>query len=152
MLDIRDLQSALQRGHLSGAALDVFPEEPLSSSSDTFVNPLQGMPQVILTPHIAGSTEEAQKNIARQVSDSLMKYVFYGVSEGSVNFPALNPPFPVPTSRYQRLINIHYNVPGVLAKINGLVSGLKINIKAQHLATNAHIGYLIMDVEKSTYP
>lgn len=148
VVNIPNLKSALRTGWLSGAALDVFPKEPLSASYDSFVNPLQGMPQVILTPHIAGSTEEAQENIARQVSDSLMKYLFHGVSEGSVNFPILSPPPLSNTKEYGRLVNIHHNVPGVLAKINGLVSKLKINITTQQLATNAHIGYLVMDVEK----
>ncbi len=148
VVNIQDLKSALQTKWLCGAAIDVFPKEPLSASYDSFVNALQGMPQVILTPHIAGSTEEAQENIARQVSDSLRRYLFHGISEGSVNFPTLNPSPISNTKEYQRLVNIHHNVPGVLAQINGLVSQLKINITTQQLATNEHIGYLVMDVEK----
>ena len=148
VLNIEDAKKALQEQHLAGLALDVYKEEPELSSSD-FDCELKGMKQVILTPHIAGSTEEAQENIARQVSASLKKYLFQGVSEGAVNFPALHPPRLNPSDKCQRLINIHKNVPGVLANINGLVSKLKINIKSQHLATNLQIGYLIMDVENS---
>ena len=148
VVNIQDLKIALQKGHLSGAAIDVFPKEPLSSLEDSFKTPLQGMSKVILTPHIAGSTEEAQEKIARQVSDSLVKYIYFGVSEGSVNFPALTPPSLSHPKQYRRLVNIHHNVPGVLAQINGLVSKLRINIKTQQLATNAHIGYLVMDIER----
>ena len=146
VVNIKDLKEALQEGRLAGCALDVFPEEPKKNQS-TFVFALQGMKQVILTPHIGGSTEEAQKNIARQVSTSLMRYLFHGVSEGTLNFPVLNPPLLDSKSLCQRLINIHKNVPGVLANINSLVSRLKINIQRQYLATNKDIGYLIIDME-----
>ena len=146
VVNIKDLKKALQEGKLAGCALDVFPAEPKKNQSD-FVFELQGMRQVILTPHIGGSTEEAQKNIARQVSASLIKYILHGVSEGALNFPALNPPLLEPHSPCQRLINIHKNVPGVLANINHLVSQLKINIQRQYLATNKDIGYLIVDME-----
>ncbi len=148
VLNIKDAKRALQENHLSGLALDVYPEEPEQKQSD-FSCELQGMNQVILTPHIAGSTEEAQENIARQVASVLKKYLFQGITEGAVNFPVLNPPELNHLDQCQRLINIHKNVPGVLADINGLVSRLKINISGQHLATNTQIGYLIMDVEKA---
>ena len=148
VLNIKDAKRALEENHLSGLALDVYPEEPEQKQSD-FVCELQGMNQVILTPHIAGSTEEAQENIARQVASTLKKYLFQGITEGAVNFPVLNPPELNHSDQCQRLINIHKNVPGVLANINGLVSRLKINISSQHLATNTQIGYLIMDVEKA---
>ncbi len=150
VVNLEDLKSALLQKHLKGVALDVFPDEPLSSKAD-FITPLQDMQQAILTPHIAGSTQEAQANIARQVSASLSKYLLYGISEGAVNFPALNPPMLDQPDRYQRLVNIHKNVPGVLANINGWVSRLKINIKTQQLATNNHIGYLVMDIEKENH-
>ena len=144
VVNMPDLQSALTAGKLAGVALDVFPKEPQNKNSD-FICELQGLKQVILTPHIAGSTEEAQANIAGQVSAGLIKYLFYGVTEGAVNFPALNPP--VLSAKCKRLINIHQNVPGVLGSINGLVSRLKINIQSQYLATKDDIGYVIMDME-----
>ena len=147
VLNFKDATRALKEKHLSGLALDVYPVEPEQKQAD-FSCELQGMENVILTPHIAGSTEEAQENIARQVASTLKKYLFQGITEGAVNFPVLNPPELNSSDHSQRLINIHKNVPGVLADINGLVSRLKINIKSQHLATNAQIGYLIMDVEQ----
>ena len=148
VLNIKDAQQALQEKHLSGLALDVYPKEPEQKQSD-FTCELQGMEQVILTPHIAGSTEEAQRNIAIQVASTLKKYLFHGITKGAVNFPVLNPPDLDPSDSCQRLINVHKNIPGVLANINGLVSCLKINIGRQYLATNAEIGYLVMDVEKA---
>ena len=147
VVNIKDLKSALTQGLLAGAAVDVFPEEPPKNQSP-FISELQGLKQVILTPHIGGSTEEAQENIAKQVSSSLIRYLFHGVSEGAVNFPALNPPLLDSKRPGQRIVNIHKNQPGVLADINGLVSHLKINIQRQYLATNKDIGYLIMDVEE----
>ena len=147
LVNLRDLKSALLEEKLAGAALDVFPEEPQNKNS-SFNCELQGMKHVILTPHIAGSTEEAQENIARQVSTSIAKYLFHGISEGSVNFPALNPPALDQAKKCQRLVNIHKNVPGVLGNINGLVSHLKINIQSQYLSTQSNIGYLIMDMEE----
>ena len=146
VVNLLDLKEALEGGHLSGTAIDVFPVEPAQKQS-LFSCPLQGMDQVILSPHIAGSTEEAQQNIALQVSNSLVKYLLHGVSDGALNFPALSPPPLDPSGAYQRIINIHDNVPGVLANINNLTGGLKLNIKSQYLGTNSHIGYLIMDVE-----
>ena len=148
VLNIKDAKRTLQEKHLSGLALDVYPKEPEQKQSD-FNCELQGMEQVILTPHIAGSTEEAQRNIAIQVASTLKKYLFHGITKGAVNFPVLNPPDLDPSDSCQRLINVHKNVPGVLANINGLVSHLKINIGRQYLATNAEIGYLVMDVEKA---
>ena len=144
VVKLDDLHRILSEGWLAGAALDVFPEEPQKKES-TFICALQGLHQVILTPHIAGSTEEAQKNIARQVSTSIVKYLSHGISEGAVNFPVLNPPYI--KEDCQRLVNIHKNTPGVLSNINGLISDLKINIQSQYLATNTNIGYLIMDIK-----
>ena len=147
VVNLSDLKEALEQDHLSGTALDVFPVEPAQKQS-LFSCPLQGMmDKAILSPHIAGSTEEAQQNIALQVANSLIKYLLHGVSDGALNFPPLSPPPLNPTGAYQRIINIHDNVPGVLANINNLASGLKLNIKSQYLGTNSHIGYLIMDVE-----
>lgn len=147
VVNLKALKSALLEDHLDGVALDVFPEEP-QNKNNSFSCELQGMRQVVLTPHIAGSTEEAQENIARQVSISIVKYLFHGISEGSVNFPVLNPPALNQVKKCQRLVNIHKNVPGVLGNINGLVSHLKINIQSQYLATKDNIGYLIMDMEE----
>ena len=144
VVKLDDLHRILLEGWLAGAALDVFPEEPQKKES-TFICALQGLHQVILTPHIAGSTEEAQKNIAKQVSTSIIKYLSHGISEGAVNFPVLNPPYI--KEDCQRLVNIHQNIPGVLGNINGLISDLKINIQSQYLATNTDIGYLIMDIK-----
>ena len=151
VVNIKDLKEALQKAWLAGSALDVFPKEPKNNQS-AFVFELQGMRQVILTPHIGGSTEEAQQNIARQVSASLVRYLFHGVSEGALNVPTLNPPLLGLGSSCQRLINMHQNVPGVLANINSLVSRLKINIQRQYLATYKDIGYVIMDVEHEQVP
>ena len=147
VVDLEDLKQSLLENWLAGAALDVFPTEPQKKNS-SFICTLQGMKQVILTPHIAGSTEEAQENIASQVSFSITKYLFHGISEGAVNFPVLNPPILDQEKKCRRLVNIHKNVPGVLGSINGLVSNLKINIQRQYLATNNNIGYLIMDMEQ----
>ena len=146
VVNLLDIREGLEKNHLSGVAIDVFPDEPTKKSSPFFC-PLQGLHKAILSPHIAGSTIEAQKNIALQVSNALTKYLLHGISEGAVNFPSLSPPPLNFTPAYQRIINIHNNVPGVLAKINHLASELKLNIKNQHLATHSTIGYLVMDVE-----
>ena len=146
VVNLEALKQAIDEGHLGGAALDVYPEEPSGKNVD-FNCALQGLKQVILTPHIAGSTEEAQENIAKQVSSSLIKYLFHGVSKGAVNFPELNPPLLDKTKKIQRMMNIHQNIPGVLGKINGLVSKLEINIQSQYLSTKNDVGYLIMDME-----
>ena len=145
VVDIQALHQALKDQHLRGAAVDVFPKEPLSNQ-DSFQSILQEIPEVLLTPHIGGSTEEAQEAIAHEVSASLEQYLFLGNTEASVNFPKLQlPPIPEKT---KRLSNVHKNQPGVLGQINQLVSETGINIKAQYLATNENIGYLVMDVEK----
>ena len=140
------LKEALVSGRLRGAALDVFPEEPKGNGKN-FKSPLQGLKNVILTPHIGGSTEEAQESIAGEVSKSLMNFFFQGITEGAVNFPLLNPP-PQSGDSVHRLLNIHKNQPGVLSEINQLISKSQINIKAQYLSTNESIGCLIIDVEK----
>ena len=144
VVDIEALAAALRSSHLRGAAIDVFPEEP-EENSDGFVTPLQGLQNVILTPHIGGSTEEAQANIGREVADSLIKFVTQGASTGAVNFPNIELP---PTASTHRLINVHKNVPGVLRDINRAVSELGANIHSQILSTDANIGYLIMDLDE----
>ncbi len=148
VVNLKDLKEALKKNHLAGCAVDVFPEEP-HSSGGAFATGLEGMKQAVLTPHIAGSTEEAQQNIAGQVSKSLSDFLLYGISEGAVNFPVLNPAPLCESEEYQRIVNIHQNIPGVLGKINSIVSRLKANIRTQLLATHESMGYLIMDVQKT---
>jgi len=136
------LVDALRSGHLAGAAVDVYPEEPESNSPD-FRTGLQGLPNVILTPHVGGSTEEAQEAIGREVSHSLTQFVTTGATLGAVNFPKAELP---PHRRTHRILNVHRNVPGVLRDVNRIVSDVNANIESQILSTDAHIGYLIMDL------
>jgi len=145
VVNIPDLVSHLKSGHIAGAAVDVFPEEPINND-DAFVSELQGIPNVLLTPHIGGSTEEAQENIGREVSDSIATFVKRGSTAGSVNFPHVDM---AATEGAHRLLNVHQNTPGVLRDINKIVSDLGANIRAQSLATDPNIGYLLMDMERS---
>ena len=145
VVDIEALHQALVSGHLAGAALDVFPKEP-HSGKDPFESELQGLENVILTPHIGGSTEEAQRNIGLEVSDALMAYAQTGSSIGCANMPEVQ--LPAIEDSY-RVLNIHKDMPGVLSRINGLVAAMSVNIKAQSYNTRGGIGYLIMDVERS---
>ena len=138
------LAAALQSGHLAGAAVDVYPEEP-ETSGDGFRTALQGLPNVLLTPHIGGSTSEAQAAIGREVSTVLTKFVRTGATRGAVNFPNVEPQSQQGASR---ILNVHRNVPGVLRDINKIVSDLQANIRSQVLATDAEIGYLIMDIDQ----
>ncbi|MBK9030284.1 MAG: phosphoglycerate dehydrogenase [Myxococcales bacterium] len=144
VVDVEALADAVRRGHLAGAAVDVFPEEP-EGASDDFQSPLRGVPNVILTPHIGGSTEEAQENIGREVATSLIKFVNSGTTTGAVNFPHVEL---AQSPGAHRLLNIHRNVPGVLRDINSIVSDLGANIRAQLLATDADVGYLVMDLDQ----
>jgi D-3-phosphoglycerate dehydrogenase len=144
VVDIPALANALKSGHLAGAAVDVYPEEP-ETNSDGFVTELQGLPNVILTPHIGGSTEEAQAAIGREVATSLIKFVRSGATTGAVNFPNVETPL-IPGTH--RILNVHRNVPGVLRDINRIVSDLNANIHAQVLNTDANIGYLVMDLDQ----
>jgi D-3-phosphoglycerate dehydrogenase len=145
VVDIGALRNALAAGRLAGAALDVFPKEP-SSSKDPFQSELCGMENVILTPHIGGSTEEAQRNIGLEVSGALIDYMDAGCSIGCANLPEVQMP---EIADSLRVLNIHKDVPGVLSRINGLVAGMGVNIKAQSYHTRDGIGYLIMDAERS---
>ena len=144
VVDIPALADALKSGHLAGAAIDVFPEEP-ETNSDGFRSPLQGLDNVILTPHIGGSTAEAQEAIGREVGAALVKYVNAGVTTGAVSFPQVDLP---PTPGKHRILNVHKNVPGVLRDITRLVGDLGANIAAQVLATDPDIGYLVMDLDQ----
>jgi D-3-phosphoglycerate dehydrogenase len=139
------LADALKSGHLAGAAVDVYPEEPEANSSDGFKSALQGLPNVILTPHIGGSTSEAQANIGREVATALTKFINSGATTGAVNFPQIELP---EVRGAHRILNVHRNVPGVLRDINKIVSDLNANIQSQMLATDPSIGYLIMDINK----
>lgn len=142
---IEDLASAIRERHLAGCAIDVFPVEP-SSNKEKFISPLQGLPNVILTPHVGGSTEEAQYAIGLEVAESFIRYLKIGSTSGAVNFPTVD--LPVQRGAH-RILNVHRNQPGVLGEINSIVSKAGANILAQYLSTDAHIGYLVMDVEKA---
>jgi len=142
VVDIDALAAALRDGHLAGAAVDVFPVEP-KGNDDAFVSPLVGMDNVILTPHIGGSTLEAQDNIGIEVASKLIRYSDNGSTLSAVNFPEATLP-EHPHSR--RLLHIHRNVPGMLSRINELFSAGNINIDAQFLQTDAEVGYVVIDV------
>ncbi len=147
VVKIADLASALKSQHIGGAAIDVFPLEP-SSNNEKFISELQGLDNVILTPHIGGSTEEAQAAIGGEVAESFLSFARAGNTRGAVNFP--NVDLPVLHSDSHRLLNVHHNVPGVLSDINKIVSDLGANIQAQYLSTDTKIGYLVMDMEKGS--
>jgi D-3-phosphoglycerate dehydrogenase len=144
VIDLDALARALQDGRIGGAAADVFPVEP-EKNGDRFETPLQGLPNVLLTPHIGGSTEEAQQNIGEDVSMKLLSYLEKGISLGSHTVPALALP---PQEGAHRILHIHENVPGVLSEINGQLSKHRINIVGQYLKTNEDIGYVVVDVDK----
>ncbi len=142
VVDIEALADSLRSGRLAGAAVDVFPVEP-KGNDDAFVSPLVGMDNVILTPHIGGSTLEAQDNIGIEVASKLVRYSDNGSTLSAVNFPEVSLP-EHPHSR--RLLHIHRNVPGVLSRINELFSSGNINIDAQFLQTDSEVGYVVIDV------
>ncbi len=143
VVDLDALADALKTKQLSGAAIDVYPWEP-EKNGDKFETPLQGLSNVILTPHIGGSTEEAQENIGEDVSIKLYQYLERGVSNGSHSIPAISLP---PVDGAHRILHIHNNVPGVLSAINTVMSKNKINIVGQYLKTNDEIGYVVLDVD-----
>lgn len=143
VIDIDALVDSLKQGHLAGAGIDVFPLEP-RSNDDEFISPLREFDNVILTPHVGGSTVEAQENIGLEVTEKLIRYSDNGTTISAVNFPEVS----LPThSGNHRLLHIHKNVPGVLSQINNIFSENKINIAAQYLMTNEKIGYVVIDVE-----
>ena len=143
VVELRALKKAIDKGALAGAAIDVFPDEP-EKSGDVFSSVLQNLPNVILTPHIGGSTEEAQANIGLDVTAKLIKYLEFGTSEGSHTVPPVSLPPQVGT---HRILHIHKNIPGVLGEINSRLSKRGINIVGQYLKTNDDIGYVILDVD-----
>lgn len=144
VVDLDALKSALSDGLISGAAIDVFPVEP-EKNGDVFTSPLQNIPNVLLTPHVGGSTEEAQYNIGEDVSAKLLQYLEVGATYGSHTVPEINLPSQEGT---HRILHIHSNVPGVLSEINSRLSEHKINILGQYLKTNDEIGYVVLDIDK----
>jgi D-3-phosphoglycerate dehydrogenase len=144
VVDLNALATALKNGDLSGAAIDVYPCEP-EKNGDRFETPLQSLSNVILTPHIGGSTEEAQQNIGEDVSTKLFNFLEKGITYGSHTVPAISLP---PVEGAHRILHIHNNVPGVLSAINTQLSNNNINIVGQYLKTNEDIGYVVLDVDK----
>ncbi|MBT5506649.1 MAG: phosphoglycerate dehydrogenase, partial [Flammeovirgaceae bacterium] len=138
------LKSAIQSGKVAGAGVDVFPKEPMSNE-DEFISELRGLPNTILTPHIGGSTLEAQKNIASFVPSRIIDYINTGSTSNTVGFPDIALPI---LNEAHRFIHIHVNAAGVLAKINNILANHKLNIVGQYLKTNENIGYVITDIDK----
>lgn len=144
VVDLKALSEAIKDGSIAGAGIDVYPWEP-EKNGDHFDTPLQGLPNVILTPHIGGSTEEAQQNIGEDVSVKLFQYLERGITNGSHTVPAIGLP---PVDGAHRILHVHRNVPGVLSAINTALSKNNINIVGQYLKTNEEIGYVVLDVDK----
>jgi D-3-phosphoglycerate dehydrogenase / 2-oxoglutarate reductase len=143
VVDLDALAVALRDGHLAGAALDVFPVEP-SSNSERFDSPVQGLDNVILTPHIGGSTEEAQERIGREVARKLLDYCINGSTMGAVNFPEVQLHSRAHGARFS---HVHHNVPGMLRRLNEVFLQRDINIAAQYLETDSDVGYVVLDVD-----
>ncbi len=143
VVEIGALASGLRSGQLCGAAIDVFPAEPKSTTQE-FLSPLRGMDNVLLTPHIGGSTEEAQENIGIEVANKLIRYSNNGSTLGAVNFPEVS--LPEHPGKH-RVLHIHRNQPGVLSAINAVFSEEAINIAGEYLQTDAKVGYVVIDVE-----
>ncbi|AMM18176.1 D-3-phosphoglycerate dehydrogenase [Burkholderia sp. PAMC 28687] len=145
VVDIEALAQALNAKRLGGAAIDVFPEEP-KTNADEFKSVLQGLPNVILTPHVGGSTEEAQENIGTEVATKLISFLTTGDTVGAVNFPHVNPG---PLDAAARLLNVHGNAPGALATLNTKLAAEGANIVAQHLQTQGETGYVVTDLDRA---
>lgn len=143
ILDLHALAEALKSGHLRGAAVDVFPVEP-SSNADPFVSPLQGLDNVILTPHVGGSTEEAQERIGAEVARKFIEYSDVGSTSGAVNFPPVQLPVRPAGTRF---IQVQRNLPGELRRLNDVFAGRSINIAAQYYQTDGDIGYVVLDAD-----
>ena len=146
VVDIDALAELLKSGYLGGAAIDVFPIEP-KGNGDEFISPLRGLENVILTPHVGGSTLEAQENIGLEVAAKLIRYSDNGSTLSSVNFPEVSLPLH-PNSH--RILHIHENIPGILSAINDLISDRKVNINAQYLQTSGDVGYVAIDISGET--
>lgn len=143
VVDIDALHDALESGHLSGAAIDVFPTEP-KSANEPLNSPLIGMRNVILTPHIGGSTQESQENIGREVAEKLVRYVLSGTTKGAVNFPEIPYQEAAGTAR---ILHVHRNLPGAMGTLSNMMAEHGLNIVSQQLQTRGAIGYVISDVE-----
>ncbi len=143
VVDVDALVEALESKRLAGAALDVFPMEP-KANDEEFISPLRRFDNVLLTPHVGGSTEEAQQNIGLEVASKLIRYSNNGSTVSSVNFPEVT--LPEHPGKH-RLLHIHRNQPGVLSELNAIFSELRINVAGQYLQTNPRIGYVVMDVD-----
>ena len=144
VVDLEALAAALRSGHVAGAAVDVFPAEP-GSAGERFVTPLQGLENVILTPHVGGSTMEAQERIGEEVARKLLAFLGEGSTGGAVNFPQVDQPR-VP--EHARFLHVHRNVPGVLGHINAVFSARGLNVAAQSLQTEGDLGYVTIDAER----
>ena len=142
VVDLEALAAALHAGHLAGAAVDVFPVEP-ASNKEAFVSPLQGAPNVILTPHIGGATEEAQARIGLEVAQKLLEYSDTGSTAGAVNFPQVQ----LPARHAARFMHVHRNEPGMLGRLNEVFSSRGLNIASQYLQTDSAVGYVVVDAE-----
>jgi len=158
VVDVPALAEAIKSGHIGGAAFDVFPNEP-SGRGDKFASELVGLPNVILTPHVGGSTEEAQKNISDDVVGKLLKYINNGSTSGSVNMPTVDLPEQMSEQaieeaaavsgsrrRSHRILHLHRNVPGVLSKMHTAIADLDVNINAEYLQTKGDVGYVVLDI------
>lgn len=145
VVNIPDLVAAIKSGKIEGAGIDVFPEEP-KTNSDPFVSELMGLSNVILSPHIGGSTEEAQQGIGTYVPERLLEYINNGSTTGSVNCPEVQLPL---LQDSHRILHIHRNVPGIMAKLNNIFAKHHINITGQYLKTNESVGYVIVDIQKA---
>jgi D-3-phosphoglycerate dehydrogenase / 2-oxoglutarate reductase len=143
VVDLDALAAGLRSGHLYGAAVDVFPVEP-ASAGEAFVSPLQGLPNVILTPHIGGSTGEAQERIGSEVAHKLIEYSDAGSTVGAVNFPQVQLPLRPAATRY---VHVHHNVPGMLGRVNSVFSGRGLNIAGQYLQTDGNLGYVVVETQ-----
>lgn len=153
VVDLGALASAITSGHIGGAALDVFPEEPVGKG-EPFKSEVRGLPNVILTPHIGGSTEEAQESISEDIAEKFIKFVNVGTTTGAVNVPEVELPPQVDReaggerpARRHRILHFHRNVPGVLSAMHARIAGLGANISAEYLQTNRDIGYVVLDVD-----
>ena len=146
VVDVDALAAAIRNGELAGAAVDVFPSEP-KSNDETFTSPLAGVPNVLLSPHIGGSTEEAQVNIANEVSGKLVKLMNNGSTTGSVSLPQVE--LPMLHDAHHRVLHYHKNVPGVLSKLHQMLADLGVNVAAEYLHTDPHYGYVIIDIDGS---
>ncbi|MCA9298888.1 MAG: phosphoglycerate dehydrogenase [Phycisphaerales bacterium] len=142
VVDLEALASSIRSGHLAGAALDVFPEEP-KKSGDPFDAVVRGLPNVILTPHIGGSTQEAQEAIARDVASKMLRFVNNGSTTGAVNVPEVDLP---EQKGAHRILHMHRNVPGVLSKMHRAIADLGVNITGEYLRTDEQVGYVVLEV------